>query len=127
MISHQPGLIPQSTGKPTHERFWGSVLFTDHHSNLIYNHLITGPTSEQTLSSKLGYERYAHGFGVSIKAYRADNSRFNDNNFRGSCAAANQKLTFCAVDTHNQNGIAEARLKQVCYGARTILLHAMRK
>ena len=113
--------------RQTHARFWGSVLFSDHYSDLIHNHLITGPTSEQTLASKHAYERFADGFGVSVREYRADNSRFNDNNFRGSCVASNQKLSFCAVGTYHQNGIAEAKLKQVCYGARTILLHAMRK
>ena len=127
MISHQPGLLPQSTGRPTHERFWGSVLFCDHFSDLIYNHLITGTTSEQTLGSKHAYERFANEFGVKIRSYRADNMRFNDNNFRGSCVTAGQKLTFCAVGTHHQNGLAEAKIKQICYGARTVLLHAMHK
>ena len=127
IISHQPGLIPQVSGKLTHERYWGSVLYVDHFSDYLFNHLITGTTSEQTLSSKLAYERVAQQHDVRVKAYHADNLRFNDNNFRGECVKLGQQLTFCGVGAHHQNAIAESKVKLVCQGARTILLHAKRR
>ena len=46
IVSRQPGLVPQSSGTLTHDRFWGSVLYVDHHSNFMYNHMITGTTSQ---------------------------------------------------------------------------------
>ena len=127
IISHQPGLIPQVSGTLTNKRYWGSVIYCDHHSDFIFNHLITSTSSAETLASKHAYERIALQHNVIIKAYHADNLRFNDNNFRGSCLKSNQHLTFCAVGAHHQNAIAESKVKMVCNGARTILLHAKRK
>ena len=81
IISHQPGLIPQSTGSMTHERVWGSVLYVDHYSDFMYNHLITDTTSQAALESKLSYERVATVHRVKIKFYPADNLRFIDKIF----------------------------------------------
>ena len=127
IVSHQPGLIPQLTGKPTHERFWGSVLYVDHATDYIFNHLIRGTSSQETFESKMAYERHAHTHGVTIEAYHADNSRFNDAKFAGSCRDAGQQLTFCGVGAHHQNALAESKIKEICYGGRTVLLHAKRK
>ena len=127
IVSHQPGLIPQSTGILTHKKFWGSVLFVDHHSDFLFNHLITGTTSQATLEAKHAYERLAASFNVRIQAYHADNLRFNDNNFQGDCIRHGQTITFCGVGAHHQNAVAESKVKLVSYGARTILLHAKRR
>jgi len=127
IISHQPGLIPQTTGILTHEKFWGSVLFTNHYSDFIDNHLITGTTSIATLEAKQDYERVILSYGVTVKSYHAENFRFNDNNFSGDCIKAGQQLTHCGVGVHHRNAIAECKIKVVWYGSRTIILHAKRK
>ena len=127
IVSHQPGLIPQATGKPTNKRFWGSVLYCDHHSDFLYNHLICGTTSEATLQSKHAYEQLARTHGVQIRSYHADNLRFNDVRFRTDCNKMGQHLTYCGVGAHHQNAVVESKIKEVCYGGRTILLHAKRK
>ena len=36
-------------------------------------------------------------------------------------------MTFCGTGAHHQNAVAESKIKTVCYGARTVLLHAKRK
>ena len=127
IVSHEPGLIPQSTGTLTHKRFWGSVLFVDHMSDFMYNHLITGTSSMETLRSKQAYERVALSYGVQIKTYHADNLRFNDKNFSADLLKGGQTITFCGVGAHHQNAVVESKIKEVCYGGRTILLHAQRK
>jgi hypothetical protein len=38
-------------------------------------------TSEETLKSKLAFEKFAASHGVIIKHYHADNGRFKDNLF----------------------------------------------
>ena len=38
----------------------------------------------------------------------------------------NQKITFCGVGAHHQNGIIENKNKILTQGARTVLLHGMR-
>ena len=103
------------------------MIYVDHHSDFIFNHLITGTTSAQTIASKHAYERIAQQHQVKIKAYHADNLRFNDNTFRGDCINSKQRLTFCGVGAHHQNAVADSKVKLVCHGARTILLHAKRK
>ena len=127
IVSHQPGLIPQSSGILTHEKFWGSVLFVDHHSDFVFNRLIIGTTSQATLDAKQAYERIAASYGIRILSYRADNSRFNDRHFQGDCVKQKQTISFCGVGAHHQNAIAESKVKAISYGARTILLHAKRK
>ena len=127
IVSSQPGLIPQMRGLLTHARFWGSVLYCDHFSDFIYNHLIEGTTSLETLQSKHAYERVSKAHDVTVKSYRADNLRFDDLNFKGDCIKQHQHITYCGVGAHHQNAVAETKIKEVSYGARTILLHARRK
>ena len=81
----------------THEKFWGSVFYVDHHSDYMYTHLITGTTSQATLESKLAYKRVASAHGVQAKAYHANNLRFNEKNFTGSCINEDQQLSYCGV------------------------------
>ena len=127
IVSQQPGLTPQSHGKLTHARYWGSVLYCDDTSDFLYNHLVEGISSEATLESKLAYERVLASYDRKVKSYHADNLRFNDSNFTASCIKGGQHITFCGVGAHHQNGIAEAKVKEVSYAARTLLLHAKRK
>ena len=35
-----------------------------------------------------------------------------------------QDLTFCGVGAYHQNDVVESKIKKVCYGGRTILLHS---
>ena len=63
---------------------------------------------------------------MTIKSYRADNLRFNDQAFQQSCHDAQLIFTYCGVGAHHQNAIAEAKNKQLSYDARKHLLHAKR-
>ena len=65
--------------------------------------------------------------GVTVKRYHADNSRFNSKNFMDDAKLKGQEISFCGVGAHHQNAIAESKIKMVCYGGRTVLLHAKRK
>ena len=52
------------------------MLYSNHYSDFVYNHLITGTTSIATLKSKQAYKIIAASYSVSIKAYYADNLQF---------------------------------------------------
>jgi hypothetical protein len=84
----------------------GSV-FVDHFSRLSFVYLQYSTSSEETLKAKLAFEAFAESHGVRVKHYHADNGRFADNLFRNDCAPKQQTQSFCGVNAHWQNGIAE--------------------
>jgi hypothetical protein len=126
LVSAQPGLIPQMSGRLTNMRIMGATVFVDHYSDHIYVYLMKDLTLSETLMAKHAYERFLASLGVDSKAYHADNGRFADKGFRDDCAASNQAITFCGVGSHHQNGIAERKIKDITLGGRTLLLHAKR-
>jgi hypothetical protein len=64
--------------------------------------------------------------GVTIKHYHAYNGRFSDNAFLKDIREArpSQSITYCDVNAHFQNGIAEKRIRDLQKPARKQLLHA---
>ena len=62
--------------------------------------------------------------GVIIKQYHCDNGRFADNAFIGHCEENRQHITYCGVNAHFQNGIAERVIQDIQEQARKQLLHA---
>jgi hypothetical protein len=124
MISTQVGFIAQLKGKLTRDRYKAATIFVDHYSRLRFVHLMRDLTSEETINAKLAFEQYARDHGVTIKHYHADNGRFADNAFKSSCERERQQLTFCGVNAHFQNGIAERAIRDLQEVARKQLLHA---
>lgn len=124
IVSAQPGLIPQMSGKLTILRVNSATVFVDHYSDLVYVYLMRNLTFEETISAKCAFERFAASVGIVIHAYHADNGRFADKGFRDDCISNNQQISFCAVGAHHQNGIAERKIKDLTLGVRTLLLHA---
>ena len=82
---------------------------------------------EQTLEAKYAFEKLAATYGVKIKRYHADNGHFACKGFREAVAEAGQKITFCGVGAHHQNGIIENQIGLITRWARTSLLHAKRR
>ena len=64
IISHEPGLIPQITGRLTYARYAGAIIFSDHFSDFTYPHMITSTSTEETMIAKRAYERVAREHGV---------------------------------------------------------------
>ncbi len=126
LVSAQPGLIPQITGKLTRQQINGVTVIVDHYSDYAYVYLMQNLTLEETLLAKHDDECFLSSIGVTAKAYHADNGCFADQGFRDDCNLSNQVITFCGVSSHHQNGIAEPKTKELTLGARTLLLHAKR-
>jgi hypothetical protein len=125
--SSVPGFIGQMTGRLTKQRIVGSTIFVDHASDLSYIYHQTSMTSEETLKSKLAFERYALSHGVHIKHYHADNGRFKDTLFTRDIEEKGQTISYCGVGAHHQNGIAEKRIGDLQRTATALLLHAQRR
>jgi hypothetical protein len=122
--STQTGFFAQLKGKLTVKRYTAATVFVDHFSRLRFIYLMTSMTSDETVKAKQQFERFAASHGVKIRHYHADNGRFADNKFKQHCDASHQQLTFCGVNAHFQNGIAERAIRDITEGARTMLLHA---
>jgi transposase InsO family protein len=122
-----PGFIGQMTGKLMNQCTVASTAYVDHASDLSYVYHQTSRTSEETLKSKLAFEKFAASHGVNIKHYHADNGRFKDKIFSKSIQEKGQTISFCGVGAHHQNGIAEKRIGDLQRRATTLLLQAHRR
>ncbi|KAL7478239.1 hypothetical protein ACHAW6_004009, partial [Cyclotella cf. meneghiniana] len=122
--STQAGFVAQLKGKLTTRRYYYGTIFVDHFSRLRYVHFMTTQTSAKTLQAKQAFEKFAAERGVRIKHYHCDNGRFADNAFKQHAEQQQQTLTFCGVNAHFQNGIAERAIRDLTESARKQLLHA---
>ena len=118
MVSTQQGFYAQLKGKLTVKRYRAASIFVDHFSRLQFVHLMQDLSSEETVKAKLAFERFAAKHGIAIKHYHCDNGRFADTAFKLSCEQGRQQLTFCGVNAHFQNGIAERAIRDLSESAR---------
>ena len=57
--------------------------------------------------------------------YHADNGRYAEQVFRDDCKQKSQTLRYYGVGAYHQNGITDAKIKQLTLASRTMmLLHA---
>ena len=125
--STSPGFIAQLKGALTQQRYRYATVFVDQFSRYTYVYLQKRITSQETVMAKHAFERAAAQLGVTIKHYHADNGRFADNAFIQDCEANRQILSYCGVNAHFQNGIAERRIWDLQERTRTSMLYAMNK
>jgi hypothetical protein len=124
--SSTPGFVAQLKGILTKRRYTCATVFFDHYSRLGYVHMQQQLTSDETVEAKHAFEAFSRSQGVTIKHYHADNGRFSDNAFLKDIREARpiQSITYCGVNAHFQNGIAEKRIRDLQEPARKKLLHA---
>jgi hypothetical protein len=65
LVSAQPGLSPQISGKLSHQHINGATVFVDHYSDHVYAYLMRDLTLDETIASKHGYEHYLSLLGIS--------------------------------------------------------------
>ena len=122
-----PGFIAQLKGTLTQERYRYATVFFDQFSRYTLVYLQNRITSQETVMAKHAFERATEQCGVKIKHSHADNGRFADNAFIQDCQANRKILSYCGVNTHFQNGIAERRVQDLQERTRTSMLYAMNK
>ena len=125
--SNSPGLIAQLKDKLTQQRYKYGTVFVDKYSGYTFVNLQRRLTSEGTVQAKRAFELSSEQHGVKILHYHADNGRLADNAFINDCQRQGQGLSYCGVNTHFQNGIAERRIRDLHEQTRTSMLYAMSK
>jgi hypothetical protein len=124
MILTQVGFIAQLKGTLTKKHYASATIFIDHYLRLKYIHLMTKLTSEETMEAKRAFKHFAKQHSIRILHYYCINGQFADNVFKNSCIAKGQHLTFCGVNAHFQNSIAEKAIRDLRESARKQLLYA---
>jgi hypothetical protein len=104
-----------------------ATILVDHFSGLSYIHLQKSTNADETLEAKMAFERYASKFNVKMKSYQADNGRFAENKFMAAVKESGQTITFCGVNAHFENAVAERRIRTLQDQARTMLIHVQRR
>jgi len=120
-----PGLIPQLKGKLMNAKYTCATVYLDEASSKSFVYCQTSRHAEQTLASKNAPEQHYKTFGIEIKAYLADSSRFHEQAFQDSCREAQQDLTLRGVSARHQNSPIERHIRTLSEGFRAMLLHAM--
>jgi hypothetical protein len=111
----------------TKKRYTAATVFVNHYSKLKYIHLMTKLNSEETMEAKQAFEHFAEQHGICILHYHCNNGGFADNAFKNSCSAKGQRLIFCGVNAHFQNGIAEKAIRDLQESAQKQLPHVRQR
>ena len=111
--STTPGLIAQLKGKLTQQRYKYATVFVDQFSGYTFVYLQKRLTNEEMVMAKHAFERSADQRGVKIIHYHADKVHFADNAFISDCRAQRQGLSYCWVNAHFQNRIAERQISDL--------------
>ena len=93
MVSSVKGFVQQAVGSLTRRRIVGATVFIDHATDFTYTHLMEDLTLNATLAAKESYKRLAATFGVTVKNYHADNSRYADTGWKEARNALQQNYT----------------------------------
>jgi hypothetical protein len=119
--SRAVGFVAQLKGRLTLGRYKVATIFVDNYSQLGYAHLQKDYTSLETLKAKHAWELFARERGILVLNDHADNGRFVDNAWKDSLLEENQGITYCGVNAHWQNGIAERRIRDLKEQSQTML------
>eukprot|EP00957_Ditylum_brightwellii_P139942 10663965-Ditylum_brightwellii.AAC.1 len=66
LVSNQPGLVPQASGRLTAKQIVGGTIYASHFLDFVYVFLMHALSGEETLLSRQGYKREAASHGVKI-------------------------------------------------------------
>jgi hypothetical protein len=117
-------MVGQIKGIPTRQRYYYVAIFVEQFSRLGFVHLKKTCLGEETLDAKIAVEGFARSLNVKVQHYHADNRRFCENMWVNNVKKEGQMISFCSVNAHFQNRVAERWIKDLSDWAWTSLLHA---
>lgn len=110
-------------GWATTKHYCYATVFVDHYSGVSFVYLQKTISGEEMVEAKKAFKAYSRSPGVNIQHYHTDNGRFADNLYLNAVKSSGQTISFCGVNAHFQNGIAEKPIRDLQDPARTQLIH----
>jgi hypothetical protein len=101
------------SGFLTSRHIWGCTTFCDHVSDFVYVHLMRDFTVDKTILAVKAFKKVMAQANRSVKHYHANNGAFAHKGFLDEVNCKDQKITFCAVGAHHQNGIIKNKNKML--------------
>ena len=114
--SQEPDHISLAKEKPSTLYYHTATLFVDHASWYLFLGLNCSTCGTEAVASKCAFERIATDNDVTIKHYRGGNGIFFFQAWKTACEALQQSTSFCGLNTHHHNGIAERHIRWIVVG-----------
>ena len=124
LVSATPRLMAQLKGNSTTECYACATIFVDQCSSMSFAFLQKGTGAECTVEAKKAFKTHGKTFGVAPLHHHCNNGIFSDSAWWCNCTIKNQRLTFCGVNPHFQNGIAERHIRVLQDMAQMMLAHS---
>jgi hypothetical protein len=121
--SRLKGRTYSSFGRSNSEKYVGGCIFVDHMSGYIHVEPQLGFSSSETIRAKQNYEKLCLDNGIMVDTFLADNGVFKANAFVQHIREHNQRIRYCGVNAHHQNGVAERSIRTISDMARAMMLH----
>ena len=78
--------------------------------------------------AKKTYETWCRTYGVTFRHYNSDNGRFAENNFRQEVSESpHQNISYCVINAHHQNRLAEKRIQDLQELSHTTLINGQQR
>jgi hypothetical protein len=113
-----------SFGKSSSVKFKGGCIFVDHAASYVHVEHQIGFSAVETILAKQGFERLCMDNGVVVQDYLTDSGAFKANSFVAHFNETHQKLSFCVMNDHHQNGVAARLIQTISNMARAMILHS---
>ena len=111
----------------TTKRYQYTTVYVDQSSMLSYVNPKETASVEDTLEEKEAWEMYDRDKGVTIKSYHGNNGIFKAKKWVESCHRGVQGIDFAGLNAHNNNGMAEIRIRELKEPTCIMLIHFNRK
>ena len=125
--SRLKGRTYDSYGKTSSNQYVGGCIFVDHMSGYIHVEPQLGFSTSESIRAVITFEKLCLDNGTLIQKFLADNGAFKAKDFVNHIRNNNQRIQYCGVNAHHQNGIAERNIRTVSDMSRAMMLHASLK
>ena len=106
------------------QKYKGGTLFCDAASSKVSIYMQSSFTVEETIQSKLKYEKECQAEGVVVSSYSSDNGVYAAKDYMSELLEKGQGIRRSGVGGHHHNGKAENAIRTVTRLARSMMIHA---